>query len=673
MLTLISQAVRKQPEPVIAPIADTKPAARREADTIRVMESDERLGKISASDFTFAGVQSPLAMAFISPHLDFARVATALQRIAGSTPIVAVSTAGELCSSSGSLYKPTGTSWSSVVIQIFPADLFKSISIHSVPLHNDDIRKGQPSVAREARIDAITRSLSSISTPFTIDVRDTIAFTLVDGLSACESYFMEAVYRAGKFPCVFVGGSAGGKLDFKNTYIFDGRKVLENQALVIFMKMAEGRGYSLFKSQNFKKTGRSFVVMGADPDRRTVSGVLDTGAKVIRPFATALAEALKTTPAGVMSKMATYTFGIEVGGDLFVRSVADVNSDSGVISFFCDVNSGDKLELLEATDFVEQTRRDVAAFLRGKPPAIGAILNDCILRRLNNEKALRNMAGLWPMPVAGFSTFGELFGININQTLTAVVFFDTRDQALSDPFVDMFPAHYANFAGYFTRSHLNRMVLLDGIKDDIVQRLLEYLEASAAFSAKVENALQQTASINAIVTQIQTVIKTSAESAAKATDTTALTEQFVGLTQAMNGLRDILKIIDTIAGQTNLLALNATIEAARAGEMGRGFSVVASEVKKLAQDTKTSLSRTHASMGGMEGSLASLGTNIQETRDQLVQTQQGYGSIVTHIEEMFNDIQMVNTLLSELQSSVHDRNDELMNSMRDIEMLKRIG
>ena len=86
---------------------------------------------------------------------------------------------------------------------------------------------------------------------------------------------------------------------------------------------------------------------------------------------------------------------------------------------------------------------------------------------------------------------------------------------------------------------------------------------------------------------------------------------------AVQNIKQCMEEIVSVANQTNLLALNASIEAARAGEQGRGFSVVAEEVKKLADGIKVLVGMVDASINDVETGTEKLNNSIGVSRDAL--------------------------------------------------------
>lgn len=645
--------------------------------SISVYRTNAQLSGLPDGFATVDGAPAGLVMAYISPHIDFAAACERLRQRCGTAPLVATTTAGELCDTgdgaAAHLYCGANGSWDNIVVQVFGPDLFEELSIQAVPLANDDIRAGRPSKSHQQRIGEIVNNLKRVRVPFPLRAENTVAITLVDGLSASENYFMEAIYESRAFPCLFIGGSAGGKLDFKFTGIFDGARVLQNHALIIFARMRSDIRFGVLKSQNFVATGHSLVVVEACPETRRVTAAVDAENVEVVPVITALCKMLRCRPDELSARLAGYTFAVRMDDELFVRSVSGIDLSSGTISFYCDVNPGDELHLVRATDFAQQTRQDFAAFMRGKPEPLGAIVNDCILRRLGNDRELNGLDGMWPMPVAGFSTFGELLGINVNQTLTALVFFRVPEgEAFHDHYIDDFPIHYARFAGYFTESRMRQQQIINELRNKLINRLIGFLGQSSQLASQLDQVVGRTNEARGSVQGIRQDMEARISAITSTAQSGLLDEEFQKVAGTTRQLNEIVEVIDKITMQTNLLSLNATIEAARAGEAGRSFAVVANEVRTLAGTTKSTLDRSREAIAQVEAGLGFLGQNIRQSEDRLTSAKDGYDEISHQLGDVFAGFEKINNAMADVEAMVSSQRGMMQRIDQDVAQLKRI-
>ncbi|MCT4656394.1 MAG: methyl-accepting chemotaxis protein, partial [Cohaesibacter sp.] len=170
--------------------------------------------------------------------------------------------------------------------------------------------------------------------------------------------------------------------------------------------------------------------------------------------------------------------------------------------------------------------------------------------------------------------------------------------------------------------------ILSSMADETAEKASSSATASEEASINVQTVASAAEELAASIEEIKRQVDETANVVTQATDATRHTNEKVsGLSESAQKIGDVVSLIQDIAEQTNLLALNATIEAARAGEHGKGFAVVASEVKDLATQTSKATEE-----------IASQIQDIQGATDEAVSAIQGIATTMEQVNEYTNSI-----------------------------------
>ena len=228
------------------------------------------------------------------------------------------------------------------------------------------------------------------------------------------------------------------------------------------------------------------------------------------------------------------------------------------------------------------------------------------------------------------------------------------------------------------------MAGVSGLIDETSQAILGLKDAFAALGEDARATLDQSQSILSVtqkteaysrsaataMTDAETALQQTGQDIATLVNTVSTMQTQVGvLLDALNRVGDMSNTIERIASQTNLLALNATIEAARAGEAGRGFAIVADEVKTLAGETASATLTIQGLLSEIRGesdALVNLGQTAAHAGEEVSQSTGRLNTLVHGMSDAISGMSSSSLQAAQDASGIQRRTEHLTGQVQSL-------
>lgn len=192
-------------------------------------------------------------------------------------------------------------------------------------------------------------------------------------------------------------------------------------------------------------------------------------------------------------------------------------------------------------------------------------------------------------------------------------------------------------------------------------------------SRNISQAAEMSKQVSWIAQKGAEKIRQTQDGIEKIVDSTEETGQIIASLGAMTEqIGEITQVIDDIADQTNLLALNAAIEAARAGEQGRGFAVVADEVRKLAERTTKATKEIAQTINAIQKEAKGAETAMNDAKRSVENGMELTREVAGVLGEMFTNTQKVNDMITQVAASGEQQSASAEQISRNIEGISSV-